>query len=191
MGFILVEPVLVRPNLSTLLSRRSKQSSVTNRQQQQQQAANEDQSTPSALHEAPWQVESIHTLSQYREPAQPPSRIAVPPGMSRISRDENGEATMPQSFGKIIKTKVISLGQIKATPNTFHTTRYIYPVGYTIERLGDSMIYNNKKTLYAMKILDGGNHPLFQVGAADQPHKKVVASGKSKSPTTVSREITV
>lgn len=80
---------------------------------------------------------------------------------------------MPQQTGV---TKVISLGKIKLHPDTFHTKQYIFPVGYQVESIYDSMINPKSKTLYTLSVLDGGDEPIFQVLAYDQPNQVISAT---------------
>lgn len=46
-------------------------------------------------------------------------------------RDEDGKLTLPQVIGTFT---LVNLGAIVADRSAYHTDRYIYPVGYTIER---------------------------------------------------------
>lgn len=90
-----------------------------------------------------------------------------------IKRDINGNPQVPQQIGV---TKVIRLGKIKLHPDTFHTKQYIFPVGYQVESIYDSMINPKSKTLYTLSVLDGGDEPIFQVLAYDQPNQVISAT---------------
>jgi hypothetical protein len=48
-----------------------------------------------------------------------------------VQRDENGNAILPQ---QIASMNVISLGKVETERPLFHTARYIFPIGYHVER---------------------------------------------------------
>jgi hypothetical protein len=119
----------------------------------------------------------------HREKSKTEGQINVP----SIRRDANRKVILPQVVcTRIRKTTLLKLGNIKTSPDSFHSINFIYPVGYKVERTGDSMIHPNKETTYTMTILDGGKVPIFQVEAADQPGKIMRSSG---TPDIVVRNI--
>lgn len=48
-----------------------------------------------------------------------------------VERDEHGNVRLPQQIGVLT---VISLGKIVYDRDTFHNERYIFPVGFTVQR---------------------------------------------------------
>lgn len=49
-----------------------------------------------------------------------------------LPRDENGAVQFPVQIASL---NVISLGKIEYERPAFHNERYIFPIGYTVERL--------------------------------------------------------
>lgn len=89
-----------------------------------------------------------------------------------IKRDRDGKPILPQQIGVMT---VCNLGQAKTKPDTFHTRNYIYPVGYTIQRMMDSMVQPGVKTLYTFTLEDGGGTPIFKITCADNPTKPMTS----------------
>lgn len=48
-----------------------------------------------------------------------------------VQRDENGNVVLPQ---QVASMNVISLGKVDSTRPSYHTARYIFPIGYHVER---------------------------------------------------------
>ncbi|CAO3616858.1 unnamed protein product [Cunninghamella echinulata] len=71
------------------------------------------------------------------------------PSLSEIKRDENGHPILPIQFGQV---KLISLGTINHTDPAYHNERYIWPVGYVVERTYMSMVDPENQTDYICKI---------------------------------------
>jgi hypothetical protein len=76
--------------------------------------------------------------------------------------DEQANAILLLKISSILT--ILSLGQIVYQKSEFHTERYIYPAGYTVERLFTSCENPNDKELYICEIVDDGHpYPLFKV----------------------------
>lgn len=71
---------------------------------------------------------------------------------------------------------IYDLGEILPQKSGFHSERYIWPVGYCSTRLYPSMIDPDRRIQYFCYIKDGGNEPLFEIIAEDEPDKPVTAS---------------
>lgn len=102
-----------------------------------------------------------------------------------IQRDASGKPKLPQQIGVLT---VLSLGRIQPDGDAFHNERYIFPVGYTVQRTYPSMIdpYNN--TVITSTILDGGDGPRFHVLASDQPSDPIIANSATGAWTVVVRK---
>ncbi|CAG8744232.1 11387_t:CDS:2, partial [Dentiscutata heterogama] len=61
----------------------------------------------------------------------------------------------------------------------YHTNRYIFPVGFMSKKQYLSAVDVTRRTTYTSEILDGGDTPIFQVTAEDQPGRKFSASSSS------------
>lgn len=80
-----------------------------------------------------------------------------------VPRDKNGRPILPLNVG--IMT-VNCLGEVCMREH-FHTERYIFPVGYSVNRRYLSARDPNAETVYNCTILDGGDGPKFQIIAND------------------------
>lgn len=77
------------------------------------------------------------------------------------------------------KVKLISIGEVVYNREKYHSTSYIYPVGYQIEKEYTSIENPSKNTIYRSSILDGGESPLFRVECLDKT--KMVFNGNTPS----------
>ncbi|KAI9309546.1 F/Y rich C-terminus-domain-containing protein [Cunninghamella echinulata] len=98
------------------------------------------------------------------------------PSLSEIKRDENGHPILPIQFGQV---KLISLGTINHTDPAYHNERYIWPVGYVVERTYMSMIDPENQTDYICKIeaAEDDNGPIFIIQPKDDPD--TILTGKT------------
>ena len=83
-----------------------------------------------------------------------------------VPRDENNKAILPIKIGKM---RIECLGTIIYDPPTFHSSKYIWPVGFKSVREYQSFINPEKRVDYTSEILDGGEKPIFSVTASDAP----------------------
>ncbi|KAI8991640.1 F/Y rich C-terminus-domain-containing protein [Mycotypha africana] len=121
----------------------------------------------------------------------PPKRSKVNPvnlktrRVQPIEKDENGNPKLPQNIGV---STILCLGEIVTDRKTFHNERYIFPVGYKVQRTYPSMIHPDANTIVTSTILDGGEGPLFHISAADQPEEPIVANSATGAWTAVVRK---
>ncbi|KAI8145159.1 F/Y rich C-terminus-domain-containing protein [Fennellomyces sp. T-0311] len=101
-----------------------------------------------------------------------------------VDRDEHGNVKLPQQIGVLT---VVSLGKIVHDRDAFHNERYIFPVGFTVQRTYPSMINPNSNTSIVSTILDGGDGPRFHVMAADMPDQPIIANSATGAWTVVVR----
>ncbi|KAI9443539.1 FYRN-domain-containing protein [Lactarius indigo] len=88
-----------------------------------------------------------------------------------VPRDKGGRPVLPLNVG--IMT-VNCLGEVCMREH-FHTERYIFPVGYSVNRRYLSARDPNAETVYNCTILDGGDGPKFQIIANDMADKPIIA----------------
>ncbi|KAI8814917.1 F/Y-rich N-terminus-domain-containing protein [Cladochytrium replicatum] len=93
-----------------------------------------------------------------------------------------GAVVLPLQIGV---TTLIALGTVVYDRDSFHTERYIFPVGYTAIRKYNSMIDPGKMVKYTCTILDAGDGPRFQITPDDAPDKPIVASSATGAWTVV------
>ncbi|KAI8075581.1 F/Y-rich N-terminus-domain-containing protein [Thamnidium elegans] len=89
-----------------------------------------------------------------------------------VPKDENGNIVLPFQIASL---NVIDLGTIDSERSQFHNERYIFPIGYTVERTYMSMVDPNNQTTYTCKVEDGQEGPLFTLSAADAPEIELSA----------------
>ncbi|OAD02452.1 hypothetical protein MUCCIDRAFT_111836 [Mucor lusitanicus CBS 277.49] len=126
-------------------------------------------------------------------PSAPPKRSRINKSRVRtrrvqpIQRDQHGHPILPLQIGVLTVTH---LGRIVTDRDAFHNERYIFPVGYTVQRVYPSMLDPTKNTLITSTILDGGGEagPKFQLVAADQPDAPIVANSATGAWTVVVRK---
>lgn len=96
---------------------------------------------------------------------------------------------LPLQLGQVVTIQ--SLGQVRSGTGaeSFHSDKYIWPIGYRAIRQFWSVISNepDKKCEYTCEILDGGGKPLFRVTPSDAPHISEVASKPRESHTNACR----
>ncbi|KAJ1893518.1 hypothetical protein LPJ66_005708 [Kickxella alabastrina] len=85
-----------------------------------------------------------------------------------VARDSSGNPLMPmvlRDHHGQDEIRIHSLGQVNPA-DAYHTSRYIWPVGFRSTRMYPSM-QDGQPTVYTSEILDGGDMPVFQVTAKD------------------------
>ncbi|KAJ2809708.1 hypothetical protein H4S07_003101 [Coemansia furcata] len=103
-----------------------------------------------------------------------------------VPRDEDGKYEMPIQVGVLT---VLSLGTVIWDRETYHNERYIWPVGYTVQREYHSMTCPDRQVIYTCWVADGGNGPQFHVEPEDMPGSPVVACTATGAWTTVLRTV--
>ncbi|KAL7308540.1 hypothetical protein PS15m_011731 [Mucor circinelloides] len=133
-------------------------------------------------------IEEVATV-----PSAPPKRSRINKSnlkvrrVQPIKRDQYGNPILPQQIGVLTVT---NLGRIVSDRDAFHNERYIFPVGYTVQRIYPSMVDPTKNTLVTSTIIDGGSEagPKFHLVAADQPDEPIVAKSATGAWTVVVRK---
>ncbi|KAI8095095.1 F/Y-rich N-terminus-domain-containing protein [Gilbertella persicaria] len=133
----------------------SQDEEVKNQQDEQQQEEEEDEEEEDELDED----------DDHDTPAPKKTRISRRKRVT-IPRDENGNIQLPFQIASL---NVISLGKIDWERPGFHNERYIFPIGYTVERTYMSMVDPHNQTTYTCKVEDGQDGPLFTLQASDAP----------------------
>ncbi|KAJ3044284.1 hypothetical protein HDV00_002604 [Rhizophlyctis rosea] len=85
------------------------------------------------------------------------------------------------------KHTVHALGEVVYDRKTFHTDRYIYPVGYRASRPYHSTVDPDATTNYMCSVTDGGEGPHFHVVPEDSPQNGVVADTPFRAWTSIIR----
>ncbi|KAJ2553117.1 hypothetical protein EV175_003052 [Coemansia sp. RSA 1933] len=103
-----------------------------------------------------------------------------------VPRDQDGNYEMPVQVGILT---VLRLGKVIWDRDAYHNERYIWPVGYTVQREYYSMTNPNKNVIYTCWITDGGDAPMFHVEAEDMPGAPIVAPTATGAWTAVLRTV--
>ncbi|KAF9167604.1 hypothetical protein DFQ26_003947 [Actinomortierella ambigua] len=109
----------------------------------------------------------IHTSAKQRATNMMRVKKVLP-----LARDENGNVKLPCTIGILT---VMSLGKVIWDREAFHNERYIWPVGYKMSRLYNSMIDKTSLTTYTCSVIDDGDAPKFMIEVGDQPGKPIIA----------------
>ncbi|KAI9314315.1 F/Y-rich N-terminus-domain-containing protein [Dichotomocladium elegans] len=149
--------------------------------------ASSSSSEESAGEESTWSGVDGSALGQKRK------RAPVGTGTSRKNRhrlvaaekDEAGDYIMPIQLGTI---KLISLGRIISDNPSYHNNRYIFPVGYQIERLYKSMLNPDNMVTYTCSIQEGTSAPKFCIAPSDQPSMVIERDNPTAAWSTVMKE---
>uniref|UniRef100_A0A1D1ZF79 Transforming growth factor beta regulator 1 n=1 Tax=Anthurium amnicola TaxID=1678845 RepID=A0A1D1ZF79_9ARAE len=97
-----------------------------------------------------------------------------------LPMNPDGTLRLPVTIGKgTNEVTIYKIGNIVWDREAYHTNRYIFPIGFMSKKQYLSAVDVTKRTTYTSEILDGGDTPIFQVTAADQPGRKFSASSSS------------
>ncbi|KAF9365152.1 hypothetical protein BGX34_011208 [Mortierella sp. NVP85] len=132
------------------------------------------------------------TITNVGSATQKPKRIHQTnkqrPGLAKarkvqaLEKDEAGNIKFPVTVGIIT---IWSIGHVVYDREAFHNDRYIWPVGYKMSRLYNSMIDPSNLTTYTCSVIDDGEAPKFQIDAEDQPGKPIIAGSATGAWTHV------
>ncbi|KAJ1730008.1 hypothetical protein LPJ61_003243 [Coemansia biformis] len=103
-----------------------------------------------------------------------------------VPRGSDGSYEMPVQVGVLM---VLSLGRVIWDRSAFHNERYIWPVGYTVQREYHSMIDPNKDVMYTCWVGEGDDAPLFYIESEDTPNAPVIAPTATGAWTAVLRRV--
>ena len=79
------------------------------------------------------------------------------------------QTVVPVKVGKgVDMVTILSFGHIVYDRVSFHSQRYLYPVGYTCRRQYASTRVVGQKSEYLCEILDNGDAPSFRITALDE-----------------------
>ncbi|KAJ1735426.1 hypothetical protein LPJ61_000549 [Coemansia biformis] len=130
-----------------------------------------------------------------RAPADSPARLVKrrrrqqgkrddrsdPKHIEPLQRDAEGRIVFPIVVGRgQDRIEVHDLGRVVWDPETYHTSRYLWPPGFRSTRICPSLKTGDPSCVYTSEILDGnGDMPVFQVTAEDMPDQPFRASSSS------------
>ncbi|KAG0167240.1 hypothetical protein DFQ28_005950 [Apophysomyces sp. BC1034] len=118
-----------------------------------------------------------HQSRRKKRDTKPPNANDIRPFVE-VKKDKRGEYILP---AEVDSWTVLDLGKVVWDRAAFHNQRYIYPVGYRVKKWYRSMVDPHSDTQYTCQILDGGDEPIFQLDADDNPGEV----WRGPTPTTV------
>ncbi|KAI8339441.1 hypothetical protein BC941DRAFT_420485 [Chlamydoabsidia padenii] len=118
-----------------------------------------------------------HQSRRKKRDTKPPNASDIRPYIE-VDRDPNGRYILPV---EVDSWTVVDLGTVVYDRAAFHNQRYLYPVGYCVKKWYRSMVDPHSDTQYTCQILDGGDEPIFQLEADDNPGEV----WRGPTPTTV------
>ncbi|KAI8642376.1 hypothetical protein BD408DRAFT_416686 [Parasitella parasitica] len=118
-----------------------------------------------------------HQSRRKKRDTKPPNANDIRPFVE-VERAKDGSYILP---AEVDSWTVLSLGTVVWDKAAFHNQRYIYPVGYRVKKWYRSMVDPHSDTQYTCEILDGGDEPIFQLNADDNPSE----CWRGPTPTTV------
>ncbi|KAJ1748940.1 hypothetical protein LPJ78_004249 [Coemansia sp. RSA 989] len=132
------------------------------------------------LLESPTSLGSSHMTKRRRRQGKRDDRNDPKP-IEPLPRDADGNLVFPIVVGRGQDQILIhNLGRIKWEPETYHTSRYIWTVGFRSTRVYPSIVTGEPGCTYTSEILEGnGDMPVFQVTPADMPDKPFRATSSS------------
>ncbi|OBZ88244.1 Transforming growth factor beta regulator 1 [Choanephora cucurbitarum] len=119
----------------------------------------------------------FHQSRRKKRDTKPPNASDIRPFVE-VDRAEDGSYILP---AEVDSWTVLNLGTVIWDKAAFHNQRYIYPVGYRVKKWYRSMVDPHSDTQYTCEILDGGDEPIFQLNADDNPAE----CWRGPTPTTV------
>ncbi|RCH81684.1 hypothetical protein CU098_003296, partial [Rhizopus stolonifer] len=118
-----------------------------------------------------------HQSRRKKRDTKPPNANDIRPFVE-VERAVDGSYILP---AEVDSWTVLNLGTVVWDKAAFHNQRYIYPVGYRVKKWYRSMVDPHSDTQYTCEILDGGDEPIFQLNADDNPTE----CWRGPTPTTV------
>ncbi|KAJ3012195.1 Serine incorporator 3 [Thoreauomyces humboldtii] len=101
-----------------------------------------------------------------------------------VDRNPDGTPVLPLKMGILT---IYDLGTIVYDRKSFHTERYIFPVGYRMSRGYASTVEIGKNTNYTCRISDGGDGPRFHITPDDALETTYTATSATGAWTAVIR----
>lgn len=101
-----------------------------------------------------------------------------------IPRDENGDYILPVQIGILT---VLSLGTIITDNPNYHNDRYIWPIGYKIQRYYNSTTNPETQACYTASVIESPEGPKFVIEADDRPDDPIIGNTATGAWTAVVR----
>ncbi|PVU91959.1 hypothetical protein BB561_004094 [Smittium simulii] len=103
-----------------------------------------------------------------------------------VEKNINGDYVLPVQVGILT---VLSLGKVIYNPSNFHNERYIWPVGYMVQREYYSMKEAGKQVIYICRVSEDSDDPKFIIESEDMPNKPIIANTATGAWTTVVKQV--
>ncbi|KAJ2821658.1 hypothetical protein GGI24_004153 [Coemansia furcata] len=124
--------------------------------------------------------DSSSNLTKRRRRESKRENRAEPKQVQSLQRDSHGSIILPVAVGRgQDEVQIHALGRVVWDRDAYHTSRYIWTVGFKSTRVCPSLLANNTRCLYTSEILHGGDAPVFQVTADDMPNSPFRSTSSS------------
>lgn len=104
---------------------------------------------------------------------------------NKVAYGDDGNPILPLTLGILT---VHRLGRIVHDRASFHSKRYIWPVGFESSRPYASTVHADRQTLYHSRIVDGGDAPRFEIVPNDAPDRVFAAATATGAWSAVLRQ---
>ncbi|PVU87731.1 hypothetical protein BB559_005916 [Furculomyces boomerangus] len=133
---------------------------------------------------------------QERSPVKKRKRIlnkenrSQPKVVTVLPVDVNGNIPLPVTVGNgADEITVYDFGKVLNDREGYHTSLYIFPVGFRSSRMYPSTVNPQTRTKYTSTITEGASGPVFKVVAQDKPWFEYSASSASAAWKTILEEL--
>ena len=155
---------------SSEMSPPPRQKRKSTQQSKQKQAPEPSEAKQTKLPPKPTKQKPTKPIKEERTETKPSKPVKhSKPKKEKTIADENPELSSQLPLDISQSLKLIALGHVEYTKESFHTERYAYCPGYISEKLFTSCLDPRERIWYRSLILDGGDNPLFRVEVKDHP----------------------
>lgn len=106
--------------------------------------------------------------------------------MNPLPLNSEGKVVFPIHLGVL---SILSLGTVVFNKPGFHSTSYIWPIGFKSTRQYASMKDPDRKTTYINEIIDNGDAPIFRVSAEDDLENPIDAPSPTAAWKTIIEKV--
>lgn len=131
---------------------------------------------PSSFADKPKPLKATASSAQPATKKKTLTGTSKPKRVHPIPRDKDGNFVLPVQVGIFT---ILNLGTVDYRRPSFHTHRYIYPIGFKIQRYYKSTVHQDAQACYTVEILDGDQGPRFEITADDRPNEPFTSETSS------------
>jgi hypothetical protein len=122
------------------------------------------------------------------KPKRRKSENSQPKKVNPLPTNSEGKVVFPIHLGVL---SILQLGTVVYNKPGFHSTSYIWPIGFKSTRQYASMKDPERKTTYFNEIIDNGDAPIFRVSAEDDLENPIDAPSPTAAWKTIIERVNV